>query len=684
MNTPSEIRSARALYPHRPDLWEPAFLVEPPPPPPDDHPELDLFLDRGSAVRDLRPSRLDEPIPARMLNEFVYCPRLFYYEYVEGVFLHNADTERGKSLHRKVDRGRGEMPKAASSTAEQDDGTPIPPEAADDNAHPTIIHSRSATLGSNRLGVTAKMDLVEVEMDTAPGLFRAHALRVTPVDYKAGAPRTSEDSHADRMQLGLQMLILRDNGYTCDEGVIYYRQTNQRVRLPMTEELEEWILENVRLARETAESGNAPPPLRHSPKCVRCSLAPVCLPDESRLLADTGLDSAPVTTDTDRENPIGRRAQFLSAKASKAEIRRLIAARDDTRALYLNTQGLHVGKTGETLTIKEGKSTVQTVRMNDVSHVGLFGNIQLSTQALQTLCEAEIPIAYFSMGGWFYGLTRGHGLANVFTRIEQFRLARAPQTCLELARRFIHGKIRNHRTMLMRLHVEPPEAAVKKLRRAALDALEATSIGSLLGIEGSAASLYFQNFSGMIKVVPSALDDDEIPGLESPPISKAPAAEPTFDFDFRQRTRRPPKDPVNALLSLAYSLLAKDCTIASLAVGFDPYVGYYHQPRYGRPALALDLMEEFRPLIAESKVLSAINNRMITPAHFVQAGEAVNLTPAGRKVFFQAYEQRINSLITHPVFDYKVSYRRVIELQARMLARFLTGEVPEYIPMMTR
>ena len=119
-------------------------------------------------------------------------------------------------------------------------------------------------------------------------------------------------------------------------------------------------------------------------------------------------------------------------------------------------------------------------------------------------------------------------------------------------------------------------------------------------------------------------------------------------------------------------------------MGFDPYVGFYHQPRFGRPALALDIMEEFRPIIAESAVLSAINNRMVNEDSFVRAGDAINLSPKGRKSFFQAYEQRMSDLINHPVFDYKVSYRRVLELQARLLARYLTGEIPEYVPMMTR
>jgi CRISPR-associated protein Cas1 len=273
------------------------------------------------------------------------------------------------------------------------------------------------------------------------------------------------------------------------------------------------------------------------------------------------------------------------------------------------------------------------------------------------------------MGGWFYGITRGHELKNVFLRMEQFRFARDPITCLALARQFVHGKIRNHRTMLMRNHVEPPESVILKLKRAADDALEATSIEQLLGIEGAVASQYFQHFNGMIKEADVATESQ---------------AAPLPNFNFSTRNRRPPTDPVNALLSLSYSMLSKDCTLACLAVGFDPYIGFYHQPRFGRPALGLDLMEEFRPLVAESSVLNCINNRIVTEKDFVQAGNAVNLSPAGRKRFFQVYEQRMSSLLTHPVFDYKVSYRRALELQARLLGKTLTGEIAQYIPLLTR
>jgi CRISPR-associated protein Cas1 len=626
----------------------------------------------------LSPSRQEkEPqqIPARMLNEFVYCQRLFYYEFVEGVFVESVDTLRGEAIHKRVDSGNGALPaakkKAKKATQDEPAATVEAPtkEAEAQNAEPETIHSRSVQMGSERLGVVAKMDLVESKTGKDDLLT---ALEVCPVDYKAGAPKEGEEANelwdTDKMQLGLQALILRDNGYACNEGIIYYRATKQRVRLPITPELENWILQNIAEAKRVI-TGPIPAPLIHSPKCVRCSLAPVCLPDETLMLAqaraavDLGESEA-----TDKPDD--------SKGVAGEPPRRLIAARDDTRPLYLNTQGYRVGCKDEVLTVKEKDRVIEEVRMRDLSHVALFGNIQISTQAIQSLCEQEIPVTYFSMGGWFYGITRGHALKNVFLRMEQFRFARDETVCLSLARQFVHGKIRNHRTLLMRNHLEPPEPIILKLKRASEDALAAASIAELLGIEGAAASQYFQQFSGMVKV-----EDDDLPGLEMPGKN---AKQLAFNFNFTNRNRRPPTDPVNAMLSLAYSMLAKDCTLAALAVGFDPYIGFYHQPRFGRPALGLDLMEEMRPLVAESTVLSCINNRVVTEKDFVRAGQAVNLTAPGRKRFFQMYEQRMSSLITHPLFDYKVSYRRALELQARLLAKTLTGEIAEYIPLLTR
>nr|MDQ3624367.1 Dna2/Cas4 domain-containing protein [Verrucomicrobiota bacterium] len=253
-----------------------------------------------------------EPLPARMLNEFVYCPRLFYYEHVEGVFVENADTKRGASLHRRVDGGSGALPAAARKakagsrkSKEPGDGVAEEGETREAGTEEEVIHSRSVTLGSERLGVIAKLDLVEARAVHEPAggkeqeqeqdkeeqgeqqaeLFAR--LEVWPVDYKAGAPREGEDGGelwpTDKMQLGLQILILRDNGYHCAGGIIYYRATKQRARLAMTPELETWVCEQVAAARRTM-AGPIPPPLIGSPKCVRCSLNSVCLPDETRLL----------------------------------------------------------------------------------------------------------------------------------------------------------------------------------------------------------------------------------------------------------------------------------------------------------------------------------------------------------------------------------------------------------------
>jgi CRISPR-associated protein Cas1 len=206
------------------------------------------------------------------------------------------------------------------------------------------------------------------------------------------------------------------------------------------------------------------------------------------------------------------------------------------------------------------------------------------------------------------------------------------------------------------------------------EAEQAPAIDQLLGIEGNAARVYFENFAGMIK----RSGDDADPTSSDDEAGKKSCDTDEFDFDFNSRNRRPPRDPVNALLSLAYSMLAKDLTIVTQAVGFDPYQGFYHQPRFGRASLALDLMEPFRPLIADSAVLSAINTRMVGAADFVRAGQSVALTPNGRKAFFRAYEQRMDSLVTHPMFGYRVNYRRILEIQTRLLARVLTGELRDY------
>lgn len=631
-------------------------------------------------------------LPARMLNEFTYCPRLFYYEHVEGLFEHNRETIEGALGHSRVDQREDDLP---------------PPEQLAEGGQK--VRARSVTLSSDTYGVIAKLDLLE-----------ADGAQVTPVDYKRGRPCEAADGtidawDTDRIQLAVQALILRDQGYACNEAIAYYAATRQRIRIAIDEALLQRTHEVIRQAAATAAGDRIPPPLADSPKCPRCSLVGICLPDETNLCLETAARPAAARVQKTLFDAGTPRTAVVDPSSfshlSSPEVRRLVPARDDLRPLYLNTQGLYVGKSGQVLEVREKNKTLQKVRLNEICQLNLMGNIQVSTQAIQTLCQAEIPIAYFSMGGWFYGVTQGLGVKNIFLRREQFRLADVPAFCLRLARALVAGKIRNQRTMLQRNHVEPPKTALAQMKCMQEDAERADAIDTLLGLEGNAARVYFEHFGGMIKAgredegagirgQGSGVKDqesgmqDEGAGAEtsrgagsgpSSFISHSSSAAPTpFSFDFAGRNRRPPRDPVNALLSLAYSLLAKDLTIVTQTVGFDPYLGYFHQPRFGRASLALDLMEPFRPLIADSAVLSAINTRMVTPDDFLRAGEAVALTADGRKKFFQAYEQRMDTLVTHPLFGYRVNYRRLLEIQTRLLARVLTGEMLTYPVFTTR
>ena len=576
-----------------------------------------------------------EYLPARMLNEFVYCPRLFFYEWVEGLFAHNADTLEGAHRHGRHDRHEDEL---------------LPPEEAE------RIHARSVTLSSETHGLIAKLDLIEGDGSD-----------VAPVDYKRGSPKDTDEGPeawpADRVQLCAQALVLREHGFTVRHAIAYYYETKQRVRVAIDDALVARAGDAVAAARAIAASGRIPPPLVDSPKCPRCSLVGICLPDETRRAM--GLETFPIEA---QPSLFGTEAETgsdrpLEMAADARDVRRLTPARDDLRPLYVTGFGLTVGKSDDVLQVRDRKQLVQEVRIHDISQVNVFGAVTVTGPALQALCWAERPVAHFTTGAWFAGLTTGMGLKNVFLRIEQVRRGDDPDFSLAVAREIVATKIRNQRTLLQRNHIEPSKLVLGRLRSLAEDAMRLTRLDSLLGVEGTAARLYFEQFAGMLK----AEEGEELPA-----------------FEFAHRNRRPPRDPVNALLSFAYALLAKDLTIVCHTVGFDPFVGFYHQPRFGRPALALDLMEGFRPLIADSAVLSAVNTRMVTANDFVQAGRSVSLTASGRKGLLRAYEQRMDSLVTHPVFGYRMSYRRILEVQARLLARTVSGEILRYPGFETR
>lgn len=541
-------------------------------------------------------------IPVRMLTQFAYCKRLGYLEWAQSEFETNKHVIEGHIVHKVVNQK---------------------PEEWDFELEGKQKVS-SVKLSGPKAGLIAVLDLIEIQNKD-----------VIVIEYKKGSvPENPEKSwEPDRIQLAAQAIILRENGFHCDEGFIYYAGSRSRTKVVLEDRLIEKTLEVRNEFLEVVNKEIIPPPLEDSPKCIGCSLAGICLPDETLFLQE-------------------------EKRFEKTGIRRLVPARDNALPMHVQLQGAYIGKQGEELVVKKNGKVIQKARLIDVSQLCVFGNIQISTQAQRTLLAKNIPILYFTLGGYFVGQTKGLSHKNVELRIAQYKAFFNEGIKLELAKAFVVGKIKNSRRILMRNLPKENRHLTDELNTYLNKAEQTKSIESLLGIEGIAAKTYFQGFSLLLK---------EETG-----------------FNISERNRRPPKDPVNALLSYTYSLLTREYTVISQSVGLDPHLGFYHAPRYGRPALALDLMEEMRPVIADSIVLNVINKREIVTDDFLQHGKAVAMKEDARKKLIYAYERKMDSLVTHPVFGYSISYRRIIEVQCRLLSRFLLNEIDMYPAFVVR
>ncbi len=553
----------------------------------------------------------DSPlIPARMLNEFVYCPRLAYLEWVQKEWADSSDTVEGRHVHRRVDRKPKPLP---------DPDTEIEPE--------DLKPARSVELSSTKLDLVAKIDLVEPTSDGA----------VVPVEYKRGKrPHVKQQAYdPERVQLCAQGLLLEEHGYRCPEGLLYFAGSKERVRVVFDESLRQLTRQSIDTLRWVVEGGQIPPPLQDSPKCNRCSLVGICLPDEVNWL-----------------------------RATSSEVRPLAVRRTQALPVYVQAHRAKVAKQGDRLAIALDDAEPVHARLAEVSQLVLMGNVYVTTPTLHELMRREIPITWHSYGGWFLGHSMGAGQANVELRTAQYRTSFDESACLRLAKGWVQAKIRNSRVLLRRNGTDPAAAApvLQAMKRLAHKAGRVKDVESLLGVEGAAAALYFQAFPGVLKA----------------------AGDSPWRFSLEGRNRRPPTDPVNAMLSFGYALLTRTFVVTLSAVGFDPFRGFLHQPRYGRPALALDMMEPFRSLIVDSCVLTAINNGQIDRSDFIETPVGVNLTDKGRKGFIAMFERRLDREVIHPVFGYAVEYRRLFEMQARLLARFLLGEIPEYPNFLTR
>ena len=564
--------------------------------------------------------------PARNVAEYAYCPRLFYYMEVEGIHLQSDDTEEGQRIHKRVDSPsatRGRRSKATEATA------------ADEP-----ISVRSLTLTDQSLGLTATLDLAEITGTVA-----------VPIEYRKGRPRyldsngcnsdgseqaesvgSMEPWPTDRIQVGLQAILLERAGYSVPRGVLYYAAVRRRIDVIIDDALRKEALAILDSARHCA-AASRPLPLVNDPKCPRCSLQPICLPDEINAQRDCQPDSP----------------------------RKLWPPRDDGIHLVAQRQGTRVGIRGASLRVTESDgTTTQEIPLASVESLSLLGSVQISTQSLHTLADRSIPVAFLSAAGRLVTMLDPLDSVSADTRRNQVRRFDQPAVCLELARQLIASKIRNQRTLLLRNCDSLPKPITEAMAAQVIAAEQAESIDSLRGHEGQAASIYFEHFACMVK------------------------SEVAAEFDRNGRQRRPPPDPINGCLSLAYSMLTHECTAALRTARLEPSIGAYHVSRPGRPALSLDLMEPFRPLIADSLTITAFNRGELKEGHFQRTAAGCLFTEAGRKAFFAVYGRRMSEEITHPVFGYKLSYRRMLILHARMIAAWINGEIPTLSFLVTR
>lgn len=331
--------------------------------------------------------------------------------------------------------------------------------------------------------------------------------------------------------------------------------------------------------------------------------------------------------------------------------------------VYITQDDCFIGKTDERLNIRANKQKLLDVPMIKVEGVVVLGRATVSPAVVIELLDRHIPLSFLTSTGRYLGRLEPEVTKNIFVRKAQWQAAGETEKAVHLVRGFVRGKLKNYRNALLRKQRDRTDANFQGATNRLKDAISAvdrtTSIDSLRGLEGAGSAAYFQCFDALIRAE---------------------------GFSFEARRRRPPTDPVNALLSLGYSLLRHDVQSAVNIVGFDPYLGYLHVERYGRPSLALDLMEEFRPLVVDAAVLNAINNRIVTPADFVTEpiSNAVSLTPEALRTFLRLYEQKKQSDFTHPVMKRKCTYQEAFEIQGRLMAKYLMEETEQYPPLVLK
>jgi CRISP-associated protein Cas1 len=547
------------------------------------------------------------PINVHALHALAYCERLFYLEEVENVRVADERVYAGRRLHVELER-------------EEDEEEWL-----------------TLNLESERWGLKGRIDCV-----------RRRDGQIVPYEHKRGRSARGADGRpaawpSDRVQIiAYAALVEEQTGREVSEGRVRYHADNVLVHVPFDEAARAELERAIARARELQATVERPPVAENERLCVKCSLAPVCLPEEARLGAVLASDDSKLTS---QESKLSGHAPL-----------RLFPADDDRRTLHVITQGARVGRKGDRLEVSAPDDEPQLHPVHEVGQVVLHGFAQITTQALRLCAEQEVGVHWVTGGGRYMGAWVS-GMGSVQRRIRQYRALTDPELCLKLARRLAEARVRGQLSFLLRASREAGRdvsgvcEAIVGMRKLLSPMSRATSIDSLRGYEGGAGAHYF----------------GALPHLVVPEAGEAMRPD--------GRNRRPPRDRCNALLSYGYALLLKDVTNAILAVGLDPSLGFYHQPRSQAHPLALDLMELFRVPLVDLPVIASINRRQWDEREdFQVAGQQVWLSEAGRRKFIGIYERRKADRWKHPVIGHSLTYSRLLELEARLLEKEWMGE----------
>ncbi|MBY0451048.1 MAG: type I-MYXAN CRISPR-associated endonuclease Cas1 [Cyanobacteria bacterium] len=538
--------------------------------------------------------RYDETLRVNALHALLYCPRLFYLEEVEELYTQDERVYAGRRLHAKLEQNY-----ADNETIE------------------------AYTLESPKLGLRGKVDCLKTEK----GQF-------IPYEHKRGRSLRKNGKAtpwpSDRIQVLAYALLLEDClQVEITEARIRYHAENVLVHVPVDEEGRKEVCQAIVQAYTLRQSTDRPPVIENEKLCATCALAPVCLPEESRLL-----------------------------ERSEQKTRRFFPEDDSRQILHITSPEFKVGRSGHQVKIThvKGEQPDITVPINDIGQIVLHGFPQISTQTLAFCSEHDIGVHLISRGGKYIGSFQP-GTSNVQRTIRQYKALTDSGFCTNLARKVVGCHAEHQRQVLMRYkrsgikNADELQTITNQMAILIKSIPTVSELETLLGVEGNLAHLYFQ---ALPLILSDTLDERMIP---------------------KGRNKRPPLDRFNALLSFGYSMLLKDVMNAIITVGLEPALGFYHQPRSQAAPLALDLMEIFRVLLVDIPVINSVNRHQWSPDEdFTIAGQQVWLNDDGRKKFIDLYEKRKKETWKHPVIGYSLSYSRLLELEVRLLEKEWTNE----------